>query len=47
MKWIITTVETRYNEHANNDLHRYDEHTFWSPHVEKMLCAMRITNKSL
>ena len=40
------TVETRYNEHANNEFNGYNEHTFWSPHVEMTLCAMHITNQS-
>ena len=39
-----TVVETVYNEHANNEFNTYNEHTFCSPHVKIMLCAMRITN---
>ena len=38
------TVETRYNEHANNKFDRYNEHTFGSSHVKIMLCEMCIPN---
>ena len=42
---LCTTVETRYNEHANNELNRYklsiNEHTYGSPHVKIVLCAMQ------
>ena len=40
-------VESCYNEHANNEFNRYNEHTFWSSHVKIMLCAMLITKQSL
>ena len=41
---IFHIMETCYNEDANNEFDRYNEHIFGSPHVKIMLCAMRIPN---
>ena len=42
---VSTTVETRYNEHANNEFNRYDEHNFASADVKIVLYAINAYNE--
>ena len=40
----IYSRNSRYNEHANNEFNRYNEHNFGFPRVKILLCAMLVTN---